>query len=104
MTDVYAPHHLVQHDDPIARMLKPPKGETQAEKARREALEMQAMQISQEIDAELQNDFQAEQKKRTSQIKALLLGEHFVSSSSRRVQQLTVYSGQDNLNQAKAPS
>ncbi|KIY67644.1 G-alpha-domain-containing protein [Cylindrobasidium torrendii FP15055 ss-10] len=60
-------------DDPLTRALAPPPGETPAQRADREALELASQRRSDEIDDELRREKETERKKKP--VKLLLLGQ-----------------------------
>jgi guanine nucleotide-binding protein alpha-1 subunit len=60
-------------DDPLAKALAPPPGETEDQRVRRLRLEAEAKRISDEIDQQLREEKAAMKKKKP--IKVLLLGQ-----------------------------
>ena len=62
-----------REEDPLARVLAPPPGETQADKEARLLAEAEAKRISDAIDEELQQQAKAE-KRGPKPTKMLLLG------------------------------
>ncbi|KAG8931796.1 hypothetical protein FRC03_012608 [Tulasnella sp. 419] len=62
-------------DDPLEIAMRPPANETAAERAERIAAEQEAIRISAEIDEMLKAERLAAKKRRTHEVKVLLLGQ-----------------------------
>lgn len=60
--------------DPLTLAMRPPAGETPAEREAREAREVEARKISEAIDAEISKE-KAHLKKQKKPVKVLLLGQ-----------------------------
>ncbi|KAJ2915401.1 hypothetical protein MD484_g5017, partial [Candolleomyces efflorescens] len=85
----------IDDSDPFAVFMRPPEGETPAQRSTREALEAEARERSERIDEDLRMERRTKRWSNRGLLKAVLIGDH-LSGKSQMLNQLRMEYGEDD--------
>ncbi|KAG8779421.1 hypothetical protein FRC16_003431, partial [Serendipita sp. 398] len=82
------------NNDPLSQVIAPPKDESPEERLARQAVEEKARKISDDIDKFLKRDGDAAEKRKSSTVRVLLLGQSECGKSTALKNFQLIYSPQ----------
>ena len=75
-------NNTIDDNDPFAVFMRPPEGETPAQRSTREALEAEARERSERIDEDLRMERRTKRWSNRGLLKAVLIGDHLSGAST----------------------